>query len=68
MIIVSTTEEKLEKSKYYDKNIHWDYPVEEIDYLIQENGEQKEKIYAITEKYRIYETSCDLRSIKNILN
>jgi len=68
MIIITISEEKLRNSKYYDGIKCWDYPIEEIDYLIElEHEENNEvKVYAMTENKRLYELNCSVEDIKNI--
>ena len=64
MIIAVISEENLKKSKYYNETC-WDYPIEELDYL-RENDENRIEVYALTENNRIYETICTLDKIKDL--
>lgn len=64
MIVVAISEKELKKSKYYN-NECWDYPFEELDYL-RENQDNNIEVYALTEKNRIYETTCTVDEIKNL--
>jgi len=55
MIIITISEEKLRNSKYYDGIKCWDYPIEEIDYLIElEHEENNEVKYMPWLKIRDY--------------
>ena len=58
MIIVAISEEKLKRSKYYDEDC-WDYPINELSYLLEQekDNKDKKKVFALTEKNRVYETT-----------
>jgi len=64
MIIVIVSEEKLKKSKYYNEDC-WDYPLSELGYL-RENIENNDKVYALTEDNRIYETTCTINKVEGL--
>ena len=56
MIIITTSEERLKKSKYYNKEC-WDYPIEELLYLLEQENNKENKVFVLTDKNRIYETT-----------
>ena len=64
MIIVTISEDKLKRSKYYNEDC-WDYPLEEIEYL-RESEDNNTKVYALTEKNRIHETICTMDRIEEL--
>lgn len=57
MIFVLGNRDLLLKSKFYNPEYNWDYPLEELDYVINENT-VNEMIYVVADDKRIYETSC----------
>lgn len=57
MIFVLGNKDLLLKSKYYKPENNWDYPLEELDHVINENTDN-DMIYVVADDKRIYETSC----------
>jgi len=57
MFFILGNEKLLIKSKHYDENNCWDYPLEELDHVIESNTEP-EMVYVVGEDNRIYETNC----------
>lgn len=57
MIFVLGNKDLLLKSKYYKPEDNWDYPLEELDHVINENTDN-DMIYVVADDKRIYETSC----------
>lgn len=64
MIIVTISEKELKESKYYNEDC-WDYPLDELDYL-RENQDGNIEVFALTENNRIYETLCTIDQIKEL--
>ena len=56
MIFVLGNKDLLLKSKYYKPENNWDYPLEELDHVINENTDN-DMIYVVADDKRIYETS-----------
>lgn len=67
MIFILGDEKILIKSNYYDKNSCWDYPLEELDYVIETNDEPN-MVYVVGEDKRIYETNCRDDEIYDLYN
>ena len=53
MFFILGNEKLLIKSKHYDENSCWDYPLEELDHVIESNTEP-EMVYVVGEDNRIY--------------
>lgn len=54
--------ELLLKSKFYNEENCWDYPIEELEHIIQESS-NKDNIYVVCEDNRIYETECQRNNV-----
>lgn len=65
MIFVLGNKDLLLKSKFYKAEYNWDYPLEELDHVINENTDN-EMIYVVADDKRIYETSCKRESLVNL--
>lgn len=65
MIIIIVSQKKLKNSNYYNKDC-WDYPLEELDFLRENEEDNNIEVYALTEKNRIYETTCTIDDIKKL--
>jgi len=65
MIIIIVSEKELKNSNYYNKDC-WDYPLEELDFLRENEKDNNIEVYALTEKNRIYETTCTINDIKKL--
>lgn len=61
MIIIIVSEKKLKISNYYNN-----YPLEELDFLRENEEDNNIEVYALTEKNRIYETTCTIDDIKKL--
>lgn len=57
MVFILGNEKLLTKSKFYDEKNCWDYPLEELDHVIESNTEP-DMVYVVGEDKRIYETDC----------
>ena len=65
MIFVLGNKDLLVKSKYYKPEINWDYPLEELDHVINENT-NNDMIYVVANNKRIYETSCKRENLQKL--
>lgn len=65
MIFVLGKTELLLKSKFYNSEYNWDYPLEELDYVIKENADP-DMVYVVGEDKRIYETFCERHEIRKL--
>ena len=65
MIFVLGNKDLLLKSKYYKPEINWDYPLEELDHVINENT-NNDMIYVVANNKRIYETSCKRENLQKL--
>lgn len=57
MTFILGNEKLLLKSSFFNENNCWDYPLEELDHVIETNAEP-DMIYVVGEDKRIYETDC----------
>lgn len=65
MIFVLGNKDLLLKSKYYKAENNWDYPLEELDHVINENTDN-DMIYVVADDKRIYETSCKRENLQKL--
>lgn len=65
MIFVLGKKELLLKSKFYNPEYNWDYPIDELDYVINENTDP-DMVYVVGDDKRIYETFCRRDEIRNL--
>lgn len=65
MIFVLGNKDLLLKSKFYKAEDNWDYPLEELDHVINENTDN-EMIYVVADDKRIYETSCKKENLVDL--
>ena len=65
MIFVLGNKDLLVKSKYYKPEINWDYPLEGLDHVINENT-NNDMIYVVANNIRIYETSCNRENLQKL--
>lgn len=65
MIFVLGNKDLLLKSKFYKPENNWDYPLEELDHVINENTDN-EMVYVVANDKRIYETSCKRESLHKL--
>lgn len=65
MIFVLGKRELLLNSKFYNSKYNWDYPLNELDYVINENT-LKDMIYVVADDKRIYETFCQKEELQNL--
>lgn len=57
MTFILGNEKLLLKSRFFNVNNCWDYPLEELEHVIETNAEP-DMIYVVGEDKRIYETDC----------
>lgn len=57
MTFILGNEKLLLKSSFFNENNCWDYPLEELEHVIETNAEP-DMIYVVGEDKRIYETDC----------
>lgn len=57
MTFILGNEKLLLKSRFFNVNNCWDYPLEELEHVIETNAEP-DMIYVVGEDNRIYETDC----------
>ena len=57
MTFILGNEKLLLKSRFFNVNNCWDYPLEELEHVIETNTEP-DMIYVVGEDKRIYETDC----------
>lgn len=65
MIFVLGKRELLLKSEFYNPEYNWDYPLEELDYVINENADP-DMVYVVGDDKRIYETFCQKEELQNL--
>lgn len=65
MIFVLGNKSLLLKSKFYEPEYNFNYPLEELDYVITKNI-NPDMIYVVADDKRIYETSCEKEELKDL--
>ena len=65
MILLDGKLEILKKSGFYTKEC-WDYPYEEVE-ILKDDENYSEEIYVIVENGRVYETTCDIQHLDELL-
>lgn len=66
MNFVIGTKELLKKSKFYDKDKCWDYPLEELEYVLQQRNPDHDMVYVVCQDKRLYETVCNRNNLKDL--
>lgn len=67
MIFVLGNKDLLLKSNFYKPEYNWDYPLEELDYVINKHTDN-DMIYVVADDKRIYTTSCKKENLQNLYN
>lgn len=67
MIFIFGKKDLLVTSKYHNPKLCWNYPLDELDYVVNSNNNQR-MIYMIGEDKRIYETLCKEKELKDFYN
>lgn len=65
MFLVCFSKKKVKQLKFYNEKECWDYPIEELSYLLNDK-ENINKVYVIDEN-RIYETKCNIKDFNKII-
>ncbi len=68
MRFIISEKERLKKSRFYNEEECWDYPLTELDHVLIDSKPKNEMIYVICEDKRIYETICSQNEIKQLYN